>query len=247
MNFADLPLSALVQAINFTPASLFECAILASRTGSAGLLPAVVQRFSSSATEQLAAQRPICAVIALERRDLESAAALVGGRYAARGYLCDPADARQRHGHQQSSSYFTLLAGAGEEKVGTVTLGFDSTDGLLVDEGNQARVDEMRAKGARLTELVRLAVTERAESTRVLAALFNAAYGLGRARNATDLLIEVNPRHVNFYTRSLGFEVIGSERICPRVGAPAVLLRLEVATLSQRIEHIKKLLGNLPL
>ena len=39
------------------------------------------------------------------------------------------------------------------------------------------------------------------------------------------VVIEVNPRHVRYYERMLGFEVIGPERMNPRVEAPAVLLR----------------------
>ena len=38
------------------------------------------------------------------------------------------------------------------------------------------------------------------------------------------LLIEVNPRHVPFYRRALGFEPIGPERTNRKVNAPAVLL-----------------------
>lgn len=44
----------------------------------------------------------------------------------------------------------------------------------------------------------------------------------------TDVVIEVNPRHVRFYKRMLGFVEFGAERMCSRVDAPAVLLRLEL-------------------
>ena len=39
-------------------------------------------------------------------------------------------------------------------------------------------------------------------------------------------MIEVNPRHAVFYQRMLCFTQLGEERMCPRVNAPAVLLRL---------------------
>ena len=44
----------------------------------------------------------------------------------------------------------------------------------------------------------------------------------------TDVLIEVNPRHVRFYERMLGFERLADERLDPQVDAPAVLLRLDL-------------------
>jgi len=42
------------------------------------------------------------------------------------------------------------------------------------------------------------------------------------------VLIEVNPRHVRFYERMLGFEQVAEERLDPAVQAPAVLLRLDL-------------------
>ena len=41
-----------------------------------------------------------------------------------------------------------------------------------------------------------------------------------------NFVIEVNPRHAVFYKRMLGFTKLGEERQCPRVNAPAILLRL---------------------
>jgi len=70
----------------------------------------------------------------------------------------------------------------------------------------------------------------------VLAAIFHIAYiHARRLRQSTDLLIEVNPRHVKFYQALLGFTVVGEERMDPRVGAPAVLLRLDLAYAESQI------------
>lgn len=51
-------------------------------------------------------------------------------------------------------------------------------------------------------------------------------------------MIEVNPRHVEFYRRMLGFEMFGAERLCNRVNAPAVLLRLDLSYARQQIEKL---------
>ena len=54
-----------------------------------------------------------------------------------------------------------------------------------------------------------------------------------------DFVIEVNPRHVNYYRRLLCFEVLGQERPCPRVqGAPAVLLRVDLGFGDQEVERV---------
>jgi len=59
---------------------------------------------------------------------------------------------------------------------------------------------------------------------------------MGRSMHGvTDVFIEVNPRHVGFYQRALGFAVAAGERFCERVKAPSVLLKLELADLERRL------------
>lgn len=54
----------------------------------------------------------------------------------------------------------------------------------------------------------------------------------------TDFVIEVNPRHELFYKRMLGFNRIGEERMCPRVGAPAILLHLSLDYIDRKITEL---------
>jgi len=84
--------------------------------------------------------------------------------------------------------------------------------------------------------LVRLAVATEADSRRVLTSLIQWAYALGQAvYHLTDVFIEVNPRHVAYYQRFFGFMAAGTEKLCARVAAPSVLLRLETADLERRL------------
>lgn len=244
MNFADLPLNALVQALSLTPAFVFECALFAP-LASASPRPSIAERLQAVRTA--AAKAPVNTRIAFTDGELHDAASLVRQRYASRGYLTDAAEALPAIDEKWRHGYFTLTAHADEALVGTVTLGFDAGKGLFADEGNAEEVGALRSRGRRLCEIVRLAVVEGTESKRTLAALFNAAYGLGRAHEVTDLIIEVNPRHVGFYCRSLGFKVQGKERICKRVGAPSVLLRLDVEDVSRRIEYLQNTVTDIPL
>ena len=78
----------------------------------------------------------------------------------------------------------------------------------------------------------------------MLSALFGMAYDAARRRHrVTDAFIEVNPRHVVFYRGLFGFAVAAGQRICPRVMAPAVLLRLEIERLERRLAEIGPLAG----
>ena len=70
----------------------------------------------------------------------------------------------------------------------------------------------------------------------VLASLFHVAYIYAyRVKGFDRLLIEVNPRHVKYYEKILGFKVMGPQRMNLRVNAPAVLLCLSFSHTEQQI------------
>ena len=96
--------------------------------------------------------------------------------------------------------YFTLLASRDDCAVGTLTLGVDSPAGLVVDEASRDIADGLRRIGRRVVELRRLALEDEVDPKAVLANLFQTAYKIGRlSHRATDVLIEVNPRHAAYY------------------------------------------------
>ena len=151
-----------------------------------------------------------------------SASFLVQRRYAWRGYRIETSSATH-------PSRVTLSAYDGDEVVATISIGQDSAIGLFVDALFGHELKSLRARGARVCEFTKLAIDEMIKSKQVLAALFHTAYIQARRIGAcTDLVVEVNPRHVRFYERMLGFRVFGSTRADPRVQAPATLLHLDL-------------------
>jgi N-acyl amino acid synthase FeeM len=161
------------------------------------------------------------------RRD---ATTLVRDRYATRGYEVPFAGDRPR--------VFTFIAYDEGQVVGTVSVGMDSSEGLFADGLYRDEVDRMRAAGARICEFTRLAVDRSTASKRILAGLFHTAYLFAcKIRGCTHAVIEVNPRHVFFYGKELSFEVLGPERMDPRVNAPAVLLCVSFASIADGLER----------
>ncbi len=161
----------------------------------------------------------------------ESASLLVKKMYSWRGYAVDDLA-------QQEANRITLVASLHEQVIGTLTLGFDSPAGLLADQMYREEVDRLRAQGRRVGEFIKLAADRDIHSMRVLAALFHLAYIYGRnIHQYTDAVIEVNPRHVGFYRKILGFEQIGPERMCPRAQAPAVLLSLSADYVAEKVRQ----------
>ncbi|MFP5381021.1 MAG: N-acyl amino acid synthase FeeM domain-containing protein [Gammaproteobacteria bacterium] len=161
----------------------------------------------------------------------KSASLLIEKMYTWRGYGAAQVN--------RDPNRITLVAHQDDKIAGTVTLGLDGAPGLVVDELYREEVDQLRARGKKVAELTKLAVDESTASKAVLAALFHIAFIYAyHIHKYTDFVIEVNPRHVLFYKRMLGYAQLGPEKMCPRVGAPAVLLHIEMAYIAQKIAEL---------
>jgi hypothetical protein len=158
----------------------------------------------------------------------EAASLLIRKKYAWRGYSIDPF-------LDNEPNRITLVADTEGQTVGTMTLCLDGHIGLPADENFGDKLDELRSQGRRLSEPSRLAIDDNVPK-RVFASLIHISYIY--AHNIfgfTDWIIEVNPRHAMFYKKMLGFQNFGEKRVCTRVNAPAVLLRLKLEYMSEQI------------
>jgi hypothetical protein len=165
-----------------------------------------------------------------------SAHHLVARRYADRGYATSDPRTHQEEGLIVCSAFL------GATTVGTIAVRFESSRGLNADQIFGTELSEMRSAGYTLCEFSRLALDQgMGDSKEVLAQLFHLAYlHAYRLAGCEILVIEVNPRHVAFYRRMLGFKVCSEARMNPRVNAPAVLMSLD---LSHACEQIGRLGG----
>jgi len=178
------------------------------------------------------AQHPdvICLRVAGPRAIRDDAGLLVRRRYESCGYqaaqtVTDP-------------NLYTFAAYSSGNVVGTLGVRLDSREGLKIEEMYADEVEGLRARGRRLAEITRLAVVESAASKEVLGALFHTALlFIHVVQRCTDVVIEVNPRHVAYYRRVLFFKPLGPQRHLDRVGAPAVALGLELPTLKNAVDE----------
>lgn len=181
--------------------------------------------------------------VAADRRTRERAYRLARQVYQASDYLEESSKALAVSSYDALPDTFTLLV---EDETGrdaaTVTLVFDAGRGLPCDEIYGEELDALRQSGKRLVEVTRLAISANFRNDiDLLLTLFNFIYIFARrVRNYSDFVIEVNPKHVKYYQRLLHFEIEGPERSCPRVrGAPAVLLRQDIAQAETEIERAR--------
>lgn len=156
------------------------------------------------------------------------AGSLVHKRYAVRGYLTSTT--------LVNANVCTFSAYDEGRLSGTVSLRLDSDEGLAADELYRDETGALRAQGRRICEFIRLAVDTTHVSHPVLAALFHTVFLFAQKLRGFDYaVIEVNPRHVGYYQRSLGFAVIGGRRHNPRVNAPAVLMGVSFADIAEKL------------
>ena len=156
---------------------------------------------------------------------------LIQSMYAWRGYNTDSTITPR-----QNARCVTLEAARKKLLIGTLTVALDSAQGLLADDLFHSEINLLRGMSHRVCEITKLAFDPKLSSKEVIASLFHLAYLYAhKVYGATDILIEVNPRHAGFYQRRLGFQQIGERRTCPRVDAPAVLLRVALEYVEQQI------------
>jgi hypothetical protein len=170
--------------------------------------------------------------LAYDDQDRTSASAIINRLYGRRGYGSD---------HQVSgrSECMTFTACCDDEMIGTLTLRVDSPTGLVADETFPRELAQLRAQpGANLCELTKFAFDPSPDSRPLLAKLFHVIFAFGTHHFAcSDLVIEVNPRHVLFYECMLGFSRIGELGTNDVVHAPAQLMHLSVSRIGENISR----------
>ena len=158
----------------------------------------------------------------------EAASLLIKKRYSWRGYSVDMPVINE-------PNRITLIAETANQTVGTMTLCLDGNSSLPADENFGDELNELRAQGRRLCEPSRLAIDDNVPP-RVFASLIHICYiYAANIHGFTDWVVEVNPRHAGFYKRMLGCRQIAEERVCTRVDAPAVLLRVKLEYMAEQI------------
>ena len=139
----------------------------------------------------------------------------------------------------------TVLVLREGEAVATMSVVFDSPFGLPDDENYADELDELRASGRKLAQIISLGVrTDVRGVTKVLVKLFNYAYFVARGLyGATDFVNTVIPRHAAFYYHKLLFQKVGETRHQPKTGVDVVMIRLDFAD-AENEAHLEH--GTLP-
>lgn len=109
--------------------------------------------------------------------------------------------------------------------------------GLPVDAVYKPEIDELRAQGRKVVEVGALATQYIRRWSNLMVYLAKAMFQYSMMTDVNDIVIMVNPKHVNFYTSVFLFKPFGEVRHYSTVDAPAVALRIN---LNEAVEELKE-------
>jgi hypothetical protein len=93
--------------------------------------------------------------------------------------------------------------------VGTLTLVIDSALGLPVEQVCAPEIQAMRDKGARMAEVIALAIDPQFRRHNVMMFLYKIMFEYARLKGVTDICCAVTKRHIEFYRDILLFQPLG--------------------------------------
>lgn len=164
--------------------------------------------------------------------DRTAAFRLVYDEYVKKGFVPADVEALWYSAHDLLPETTTFVVKRGAQTCQTMSVVADAELGLPCEDLFPEEIRTLRAQGRRLVEVGSLAggIPGLRTSGYAMAGLIRLMKLTVRAQiHGTDLIIAVNPRHVEFYRRKLLFEVLAGPRSFEKVnGAPAVLMRLDL-------------------
>ncbi len=97
----------------------------------------------------------------------------------------------------------------GKRVVGTLTLVLDSELGIPVEQVCGPEIQQMRDKGARMAEVIALAIDPQFRRHNVMMYLYRIMFEYARLSGVTDICCAVTRRHIEFYRDILLFRPLG--------------------------------------
>ncbi len=156
--------------------------------------------------------------------------ALVHKRYVEFGYMEEQESGMRYSLLNLLPQATTFVVEDGPNVLGTLTVVVDSKAGMPAESEFGPDFDGLRQEGRILAEATMFACDETiANKTTVSMQLMALAYHWCVEIGVDDLCLIVNPKHVGFYEKTLGFERLGTEKAMPHVeGNAGILLRCNI-------------------
>lgn len=170
--------------------------------------------------------------IATEEREFEEVKSLISEMYSWRGYHIDKGTIFS----SKDNCYSTIISYENGEAIGTFSMIFDNPNTRFNSDYQYSHIiEKLRENNEVICEISKLATSSKIKSKRYIAYLFSILYMSCKLHNVTSIIIEVNPRHEDYYKKMLGFESLDNGE-CERVKAPGILMRLNLEFATEQIQ-----------
>ncbi len=181
--------------------------------------------------------------VAEKKEELESSYKLLYDVYLEKGYMDEQPHGMRISIYNALPHTITFLAldssDRGNKIIGTISLIMDSSLGLPMEEVFKEEIKLLRNSCLKIAEVSGLAVDTNYRYERVFMYLNQFLVAFALFVGVTDLVITVNPKHVNFYNNILFFKPMGPERRYSKVkGAPAVPMHLNLKETEEKIKSL---------
>jgi len=173
------------------------------------------------------------------RAELKQAFSLVHEEYVRMGYIREPNPARLHFSiHNLLPNASTLVMQKGGETVSTLSrIVDDPCFALSMDSLYHEELNVLRDEGRTICEVCALATSRSHQHSNLFMFLFRTMFVDSVNNGMDDICIMVNPKHAAFYKTILLLEELGGVKFYPRVGAPAVALRLDLREYEERVRY----------
>lgn len=167
--------------------------------------------------------------------ELRAAFSLVHDLYVKSGYM-DPHPSGMRYAAAQLTPYSrTTVIKRNFDVVGTGSVVMDDFGCLPSEQGFGHLFDSLRKKGRRIAEGTLLGCIPVPElpAGKLSLEVIRLGFGFCAAEGVDDFCVVVNPKHLKFWHKDLGFEIVGEQQSCSHVkGAPGHLVRYPIRELN---------------
>ena len=141
---------------------------------------------------------------------------------------------------QNESTTIFIVKDKSGKIIATATLVFSDDSILPAEHIYKNEIQEIKKSGSNIVEVSRLVIDQDYRNSKeILVLLFNYMFIYGyHVKRFDSTIIQVNPRHKDFYKKLLNFREVGEKKSCPIVqNAPAILLFLPLSFYYSEVMH----------
>lgn len=182
----------------------------------------------------------VCIKFAEFEHELSQVHELTHNEYLKKGYITPRKDQKLVHYplFDASSDTRTLLFIYNGDVAGTISLTFDSLDGLPLDVTFREECNEIRKEGKKVAAVWRLVVNNQfRNAAKIIKYLLHYTISYLRANDVDIFLFAVHPKHAPMYARFVNAQIVSVKALAPgeAIRTSAVLMRADHQLLPSEI------------